>query len=176
MPPSDSLIIRTARPEDEDSIVTFSMAMSLETEGRTLDRPRLLDGTRAVLNAPDRGFFMVAENQGSPQPRLVGQLMITFEWSDWRNAVFWWIQSVYVDPAYRRRGVYRRMHERIIEMVRADARVCGVRLYVERDNQTAQTVYRRVGLLCSKYIVYEQDFVLPPHSLTSQRDTQEESV
>lgn len=119
---------------------------------------------------------MVAEDPGGPQPRLVGQLMITFEWSDWRNAVFWWIQSVYVDPAYRRRGVYRRMHERIIEMVRADARVCGVRLYVERDNQTAQTVYRRVGLLCSKYIVYEQDFVLPGHSSTSQRDTQEESV
>jgi ribosomal protein S18 acetylase RimI-like enzyme len=105
---------------------------------------------------------MVAEVRHSEAPLLVGQLMITYEWSDWRNGLFWWIQSVYVDPAWRRRGVFRQMHLAVIASAKAAPDVCGVRLYVEQDNQTAQTVYQRLGLSPSAYKVYEQDFVLTP--------------
>jgi len=86
--------------------------------------------------------------------------MITYEWSDWRNGVFWWIQSVYVDPAWRRRGVFRRMHDAVMASAKAAPNICGVRLYVEQDNQTAQMVYQRLGLSPSTYKVFEQDFIL----------------
>ncbi len=157
----DRLHIRLAAETDLAAIVAFSAAMALETEGRKLDQTRLLEGTRALLASPEHGFFLVAEWPQLEQPKqLVGQLMITYEWSDWRNALFWWIQSVYVAPAWRRQGVYRRMHATVVELAQADPRVCGLRLYVERENGTAQTVYRRVGLHSSAYVVYEQDFVL----------------
>jgi ribosomal protein S18 acetylase RimI-like enzyme len=94
--------------------------------------------------------------------------MVTYEWSDWRNGLFWWVQSVYVAPAWRRRGVYRTIHDYTMARAQADPQVCGIRLYVEQENRTAQTVYQRVGLAPSGYAVYEQDFVLarhrPPHS------------
>jgi GNAT superfamily N-acetyltransferase len=160
MPLLDHIIVRSARQEDLSSIVAFSAAMALETEGRRLDQARLREGTLSLLAAPERGFFMVAELPEVERHRLVGQLMITFEWSDWRNAVFWWVQSVYVAPAWRRRGVYRTMHDHIVAQAKADPQVCGIRLYVERENRTAQTVYQHVGLAPSAYAVYEQDFVL----------------
>ena len=142
--------------------------MALETEGRQLDQNKLLEGTLSLLDSSERGFFMVAEMpQGTP-PQLVGQLMITYEWSDWRNAVFWWVQSVYVAPAWRRQGIFRRMHDTIVARAKADPKVCGIRLYVERDNRTAQTVYQRLGLAPSAYAVYEQDFVLGRHPLPPQ--------
>ena len=103
----DHLNIRLARPEDAAMIASFSAAMALETEGRHLDRDRLHNGTIALLHSPDRGFFLVAELEQADDRRLLGQLMITYEWSDWRNGVFWWIQSVYVDPAWRRQSVFR---------------------------------------------------------------------
>jgi GNAT superfamily N-acetyltransferase len=114
----------------------------------------------SLLNTPSYGFFMVAEIGNGEQRRLIGQLMITYEWSDWRNGVFWWIQSVYVDPAWRRRGVFRRIHEAVVSQAKADVKVCGLRLYVEQDNHTAEAVYQRVGLKRSVYKVYEEDFVL----------------
>jgi GNAT superfamily N-acetyltransferase len=91
---------------------------------------------------------------------VVGQLLVTFEWSDWRNATFWWIQSVYVDAAWRRRGVYRKMHESVLEQARRQGDVCGIRLYVEEANAVAKTVYEKVGLGDSSYQVFENDFVL----------------
>jgi predicted GNAT family acetyltransferase len=103
---------------------------------------------------------MVAELEQVGDRRLLGQLMITYEWSDWRNGAFWWIQSVYVDPAWRRKGVYRRLHDTVVETGKADNRMCGIRLYVAQDNRVAQTVYQRVGLTPSRYDVYEDDFVL----------------
>jgi len=152
--------VRQARPQDIDILVGFSAAMAQETENRKLDLVRLRKGTRALLNASKRGFFIVAELHEAGRRKPIGQLMITFEWSDWRNGTFWWVQSVYVDPAWRRRGVYRSMHRHIVEKAKADPAVCGVRLYVEQDNHTAQNVYQRVGLAPSGYRVYEQDFVL----------------
>ena len=160
MNPPQELTVRRAGTDDVDALVGFSSAMAWETEHRRLDLARLREGTQALLNTPSLGFLMVTEVRDSERCLVVGQLMITYEWSDWRNGVFWWIQSVYVDPAWRRRGVFRRMHATVLSQAKADPRVCGIRLYVERDNQTAQTVYQRLGLSPSPYRVYEQDFVL----------------
>jgi len=156
----DHLNVRLARPEDAATIASFSAAMALETEGRRLDLDRLYEGTIALLESPDRGFFMVAELDQTNDRQLLGQLMITYEWSDWRNGVFWWIQSVYVDPAWRRRSVFRRMHETVMATAKTSPNVCGVRLYVEESNSTAQVVYRKVGLTPSSYAIFETDFVL----------------
>lgn len=157
---NDRLLVRPARPDDLDVLVDFSAAMALETEGRHLDRDRLRQGTRAVFDLPARGFYVVAELPASAGPKVVGQLLITFEWSDWRNATFWWIQSVYVDPGCRRQGVYRAMHRYILGQAHARPDVCGLRLYVEGENKVAKAVYERVGLSPSRYDVFENDFVL----------------
>ncbi|MBM4121345.1 MAG: GNAT family N-acetyltransferase [Nitrospira sp.] len=156
----ERLTVRPARLEDADVLVGFSAAMALETEGRTLDREQLRRGTLAVLKSPARGFYLVAERLGGASREVVGQLLVTYEWSDWRNATFWWIQSVYVHPNWRRQGVYRRMHEAVFTQARARKDVCGLRLYVERENRMAQAVYRRVGLTPSSYLVFDEDFVL----------------
>lgn len=157
----EPLLIRPARGSDVDSIVAFNAAMAMETEHRRLDLLRLRQGVLALLEKPERGFYIVAEAPGMKSPQLIGQLMITFEWSDWRNGVFWWIQSVYVEPTQRRRGVFRSMYHHIMAKAHADGQVCGVRLYVEQDNDQAQTVYQRMGLAPSAYAVFERDFVLP---------------
>ena len=154
------IVVRQAGYADIDALIEFSAAMAQETEGRRLDRDRLRNGTRAVLDTPERGFFIVAEVLDRDRARLAGQLMVTFEWSDWRNGVFWWVQSVYVAKAWRRQGIYRAMHAAIVARATADPQVCGIRLYVEQNNHGAQAVYRGVGLAPSGYVVYEQDFVL----------------
>ncbi len=156
----DHMHVRLAKLEDAAMIASFSAAMALETEGRRLDLDRLHDGTIALFESPDRGFFMVAELEQAGGRRLLGQLMITYEWSDWRNGAFWWIQSVYVDPAWRQKGVYRRLHETVMATAKTNPNVCGVRLYVEMNNGAAQTVYRKVGLTPSSYAIFETDFVL----------------
>ncbi|MCI0426727.1 MAG: GNAT family N-acetyltransferase [Nitrospiraceae bacterium] len=160
MPVLDHLNVRLARPEDAAKIASFSAAMALETEGRRLDLDRLYDGTIALLKSPDRGFFMVAELEQADDRQLLGQLMITYEWSDWRNGEFWWIQSVYVDPVWRRRSVFRRMHETVMATAKTSPNVCGVRLYVGESNNAAQAVYRKLGLTPSSYAIFETDFVL----------------
>ena len=158
----DHLNVRLAKPEDAVRIASFSAAMALETEGRHLDRNRLHDGTIALLNSPDRGFFMVAELERADDRQLLGQLMITYEWSDWRNGVFWWVQSVYVDRTWRRQGVFRRMHQAVLQEAKARTDVCGVRLYVDKENPIAHVTYERLGLIRSAYQIYESDFVFPP--------------
>lgn len=171
MTPGDNLIIRPATLQDLDTLTAFSAAMALETERRTLDRTRLHEGTRAVLEQPERGRFYVADlRQERPGDTVtVGQLLLTYEWSDWRNAQFWWIQSVYVQPAWRRKGIYRSMHGAILDLARSRSDVCGVRLYVESDNTIAKRVYERVGLSPSAYQIYEDDFVLPKSRAAGDR-------
>ena len=159
---SRNLVVRPAATTDLDMLVRFSAAMAFETEGRRLDQERLRRGTLAVLEFPRHGFYVVAERPEGDGQGVVGQLLITYEWSDWRNAGFWWIQSVYVDPDWRRRGVYRAMHQYILEMARARTDVCGVRLYVERENGVAQSVYERLNLRETNYRMWEVDFVLEP--------------
>ena len=105
---------------------------------------------------------MVAERR--PADQVIGQLMITFEWSDWRNGFFWWLQSVYVHKDWRRRGVCKQLYGHVVRESERRGNVAGIRLYVEQDNAIAQTVYRRLGLSPPPYRVFEKDFVLPPLS------------
>ena len=154
-PPLD-LKVRPAAMGDLDALVRFNAAIAKETECRTLGMERLRKGTRAVLESSERGFYLVAETEAV----VVGQLFVTYEWSDWRNGLFWWIQSVYVEPAVRGRGVYRALHAHVLRDARARGDVCGLRLYVEKENEAAQEAYTRLGMSLTPYRVYEQDFVL----------------
>jgi ribosomal protein S18 acetylase RimI-like enzyme len=153
----EDIAIRPARIEDVETLTSFSAAMAWETEQRTLDTGRLRQGTLAVFERADRGAFYVAENAGG---EVVGQCLITYEWSDWRNGQFWWIQSVYVHPQWRRRGVYRRLHEAIKRKAQSTPGVCGIRLYVEESNRIAQSVYGAMDLHRATYQIWEVDFVL----------------
>ena len=148
--------IRTAIAAEAPTIARFNARMARETEGIDLDGNRLLDGVRAVFERPERGWYLVAVESGE----VLGQLMVTFEWSDWRNGVFWWIQSVYVEPEARGRGVYKALYAELLRRARADGGVCGVRLYVEKHNQRAQEVYARQGMRRAGYDLFEVDFVL----------------
>ena len=151
-----SIQIRRATLADAEIIAKHNAAMALETERLELNGERLRQGVEAALRDPGKGFYSVAEVDG----RVVGQMMVTFEWSDWRNGTFWWLQSVYVQPAYRRHGVYRRLYEHVLGEAKARGEVCGVRLYVSKENRIAQQVYERLGLKPAHYAMYEVDFVL----------------
>lgn len=148
----DGLKVRKASAADGDAFVHFNRAMALETEGKELAEEIVISGVKAVFDDPARGFYVVAEYA----TEIVAALMVTFEWSDWRNADFWWIQSVYVSPKFRRRGVYRRLYEFVHEHARNDGGVCGIRLYVEKDNLTAQRTYESLGMSASGYWMYEE--------------------
>src|SRR5574337_694034 len=152
----EAIHIRPACQDDLETIVMFNAAMALETERRHLDLAILRQGSLALLESPAYGFYIVAELPEDTSYKPVGQLMITYEWSDWRNGAFWWIQSVYVEPHRRGLGVFRAMHDHILVRAKADPRVCGLRLYVERENRRAQTVYQHVGLTPSAYTLFEQ--------------------
>ena len=146
--------IRTAAEADVATIVSFNAAMAFETEGKRLDEATLTAGVRAVLHDPALGVYYLAERDG----QVVGQALITFEWSDWRNAMFWWIQSVYVPPAARRTGVYRGLYEVISRCARETPDVCGLRLYVEHQNTVAQRTYEELGMRPAEYRLYELEF------------------
>jgi GNAT superfamily N-acetyltransferase len=157
---SGPIEVRMAAIGDLDVLVNFSAAMAMETEGCRLDDDRLRRGILAVLESSAHGFYLVGERPDAEARTVIGQLLVTYEWSDWRNAAFWWIQSVYVHPMWRRQGVYRLMHQRVVQDARARKDVCGIRLYVEEHNETAQRVYRQVGLSPAGYLVFQEDFVL----------------
>ena len=148
------MLIRRATLSDLEAIIGFNAAMARETEGKALEPSRLRAGVTAVLQREDRGFYLLAELDG----QAVGQLLVTTEWSDWRNGFFWWIQSVYVRPDYRRRGVYRALDQQVRLEAGRRGDVCGVRLYVDRENLVAQQVYRDLGMAQSRYFMYEIEF------------------
>jgi GNAT superfamily N-acetyltransferase len=143
--------VREARAGDAALLIDFNAAMALETEGLTLEREILARGVRAALGDAARGFYCVAELDGRP----AGCLMITREWSDWRNGWAWWIQSVYVAPHARRRGVYAALHEHVLALARRAGDVVALRLYVERSNLPAQATYVRQGMAASHYLMFE---------------------
>jgi GNAT superfamily N-acetyltransferase len=165
---SDAIHIRRAGPDDTRTITAFNTAMALETEDRRLNELTVRDGIRALLSQPEYGFYIIAERVHMDEMESIGQLMITYEWSDWRNGLFWWVQSVYVVPDHRQRGVYRAMYRHVIAEAKNNPHICGIRLYVARDNHRAHTAYRRVGLVPSPYDMYEHDFVLGPHALINE--------
>jgi len=151
------ITIRRAEREDAEFLVRGNASLALETEGLSLDLDRLRDGVHGVFDAPERGFYLIAESGGA----RLGQLLITYEWSDWRNGVFWWVQSVYVVEAARKRGVFAALYRHAREMARAQGGVCGIRLYVENHNERAMAAYERVGMKRTIYQMFEEDFVIP---------------
>jgi GNAT superfamily N-acetyltransferase len=149
---SDEARIRAAAAADLDVLVGFAQAMARETEGKDLDDATLRPGTAALLEDPLLGRSFVVESKGD----VVASLMLTTEWSEWRNGLFWWIQSVYVRPGERGRGHYRRLHEYVRALAAQDPRVCGLRLYVERANTGAQATYRAMGMEETHYLLFEE--------------------
>jgi len=142
--------IRTGTLKDLQTIAAFNSAMAEETEGRALQKDIILPGVEAVLQDPLKGFYLLAEDEG----KIIGQLMITFEWSDWRNGNIWWIQSVYVQPEARRKGVYKSLYEEVCRIA-LKSKVTGIRLYVDEFNDDAQKVYSSLGMRESHYVMYE---------------------
>ena len=146
--------IRTANTSDAATIARFNAAMALESESVELDMDVLTAGVRAALSDPDRAFYLISEMDGAP----VGQLMVTYEWSDWRNGWIWWIQSVYVEPDHRRTGVYRGLYGKLQDLAAEQGNVRGIRLYVMRENITAKSTYESLGMHHSEYDLYETEF------------------
>jgi GNAT superfamily N-acetyltransferase len=145
------LAVRTARPDDAAVIADFNLRLAAESEDLALEPATVRAGVEALLADPAKGLYFLAESDGRP----VGQLMLTVEWSDWRNGPIYWLQSVYVLPAARGGGVFRALWERAVATARA-AGARAVRLYVDEDNRAAQDVYRRVGMRPSHYLVFER--------------------
>jgi len=144
--------IRKAQKHDIDALIGFNEAMAFETEGKKLFTGTLRKGVEAVFDDPHKGFYVVAEDNGN----AIGGLMVTFEWSDWRDGWFWWIQSVYVNPDYRGKGIYSRLYDFVKSEARDSGGVCGFRLYVEKENVNAQHVYEKVGMEETYYLMYEE--------------------
>lgn len=149
-----AVLVRDATRDDIAFLVECNAAMAWETEGRALDRAVLAAGVAALFDEPSRGFYLVATRGDA----ALGCLMVTREWSDWRNGDWWWLQSVHVLPEARRSGVFRALHAEVERRARAAAGVVGLRLYVERDNRRAQATYAALGMHEAAYRVYERGF------------------
>ena len=147
-------LIRPAETGDLETIVEFNFQLAHETESRQLYRSTLTDGVRQLMLKPERGRYYVAVHDGA----VVGQVMHTHEWSDWRNGDIWWLQSVYVHPDFRRRGAFRQMFEHVTQIARDSEDVVAIRLYMERDNNGAQATYTDLGFKDPGYKVFEIEF------------------
>ena len=144
-------VIRKAQLQDLATIVRFNLALVKEARGKELDATMLQKGVQAVLNDDARGFYTVAEING----RVVAAVLVTFEWSDFSNAWFWWLQDVYVEPGYRQQGIFRTLYQ-YLKIQAALSNVCGLRLYVYQGNVNAQMVYEKLGMLPSDSLMYEE--------------------
>ena len=143
---------RVAIADDAATLAGFNQAMAIETEAKTLADGDVLTGVEAVLRDPRHGFYVVADTGHE----IAGALLVTYEWSDWRNGRFWWIQSVYVRPEHRRQCIYRILHAFVRDRARSSGDVVGLRLYVERENATAQRTYAALGMNETAYRMYEE--------------------
>ena len=144
-------MIRIANKNDAEAIIDYNKKLAFETEGIILDNNKITNGVNAILNDQSKGFYYVYEIDG----KVIGQLLITFEYSDWRNANIWWIQSVYVNLDYRRQGIFQALYNHIKNIVDNNPEVAGLRLYVEKENKTAQNTYTKLGMSESCYYLYE---------------------
>ena len=143
--------VRPAKREDAGKILDFQLLLAYETENLSLDKLIVSKGIKEVFDDAGKGQYYVAEISG----KMVSCLLITYEWSEWRNANIWWLQSVYVDALHRRTGVFRKMYDHLLNMVLADNGVAGLRLYVEKNNTRAQKMYRSLGMDGDHYSVFE---------------------
>jgi GNAT superfamily N-acetyltransferase len=155
--PVESIVIRAARHDDISLMARWAEAMAFETEHKQLDPDTVGRGLLLALEDERRGRYFMAEIAGEP----VGTLMLTYEWSDWRCGWWWWIQSVYVAPQHRRKGVYRALYAHVLALAKAADDVCGLRLYVERENVNAQRTYEFLGMLDAGYRMFEVE-LRPP--------------
>lgn len=144
--------VRQATKQDAATIAKFNQAMALETEEKHLPDDQILAGVTAQIEDPGHGYYLVVENSAS---EVVGCLGITYEWSDWRNAQFLWIQSVYIAPEARRQGAFQAMYNKVLEGATQDAGICGVRLYVEKSNDRARSTYLALGMEQTHYDLLE---------------------
>ena len=149
-----NLNIRDANSGDQNCIADFNSQIAVETEGRELDQAIVGPGVERLLADSSMGRYWIAEKDG----RIVGQIMVTYEWSDWRNGRLWWIQSVYVHADYRRQGVYTALYRHVESLARSEPDVTGLRLYVENDNKRAQRTYESLGMVDPGYKVMESIF------------------
>ena len=145
------LTITRGETSDIDAIVRFQADMAMESEGIMLDMCRLTSGVTSAMKDESKGTYLVARANGTP----IGSLMLTREWSDWNNQWYWWIQSVYVMPEYRKKGVYKAMYATLKDMAQENG-VSQIRLYADRTNLTAQQVYQRLGMRESHYLMFEE--------------------
>jgi GNAT superfamily N-acetyltransferase len=152
-----SIRVRPATLEDLPVLVEFNRNLAWETEHKKLEDAVLIPGVRAIFSDPSKGFYLVAADES----RVVGQLMITYEWSDWRNGWFWWLQSVYVHRDYRRQGIFRTLFQEAESLAKKQANVVGFRLYVERDNERGQSTYNRLGMVNIPFLLFQKvdDFI-----------------
>ena len=143
--------IREAKDTDAGIIAGFQQKMALETEGLTLDNNKVTSGVKAVFDDPSKGFYIVAEETD----QVVASMLLTPEWSDWRNGTFLWIQSLYVIPEYRKQGIFRLMFEFVKQKVNTSEDYVGIKLYVDQNNENAQKAYEQVGMDASHYRMFE---------------------
>ncbi len=149
---SEHISVRKGQERDCQVLVDFNIAMARETEGKELSRKVVSEGVRNLLRNPQNGFYVIAERGND----VTGCLMVTTEWSDWRNGEFWWIQSVYVKPEFRRQGIYRTLYDFVRSKAAEKDNVCGFRLYVEQKNAVAQQTYRQMGMEEAPYKIFEE--------------------
>lgn len=147
-------VIRYAQQNDAAVIAENNIRLAAETEDKKLDPRQARLGVDFLLQNRDHGFYLLAEHQS----QVVAQLMITFEWSDWRNGLFWWIQSVYVAPTHRKQGVFRKLYQHLQDLAKSSSSVCGLRLYAHDTNRKAMQTYVSVGMQRSHYVVFEEEF------------------
>jgi len=146
--------IRRAVLDDAEIIAKYNILMAEETESKRLDFNVIFDGVKNLMKMSNYGFYVVAEVNGE----IAGTLMITYEWSDWRNGLFYWIQSVYVHPDFRRKGVFKGMYKYVEKIAADDQKSCGLRLYVESGNHQARKTYKNLGMKETSYRLYEYIF------------------
>ena len=149
------LTITQGKASDIDAIVRFQADMAMESEGIMLDMDRLTLGVSSAINDEQKGIYLVARANDTP----IGSLMLTREWSDWNNQWYWWIQSVYVMPEYRKKGVYKAMYATLKDMAQENG-VSQIRLYADRTNLSAQQVYQRLGMRESHYLMFEETIAI----------------
>ncbi|MFW6256911.1 MAG: GNAT family N-acetyltransferase [Bacillota bacterium] len=143
-------MIRRAEEKDIDIIAEYNCRLALETEGIKLDQEQVKKGVKQGI-IDDKAQYFLYEIRG----QVVGQLMLTKEWSDWRNGYFYWIQSVYVNKDYRRQGIFKKLYSKVEDIVKDSSESCGIRLYVEKDNKKAKNTYENLGMTKTPYHIYE---------------------